>query len=106
MAPASSDGAVDKMITIWRADFDGDDKELAKFDRKFREIAKKHGSQLDGPFLPQDASLLYIAHHAPDKLNAGGPELLTWVQKERIPITPLRYEIAQTPEEFWGKPVR
>ncbi|MCA1814679.1 MAG: hypothetical protein LC624_12165 [Halobacteriales archaeon] len=90
------------MLTIWRADFDGDRNQLDKFDRKFRELAKKHGAQLDGPFLPQDASLLYLANHAPGKLNAAGPELLAWVRKEGIPITPLRYEIAQTLEEFWG----
>jgi len=94
---------VQTMITIWRADFDGDRKQLEKLDRKFRDLGKKHGVTVDGPFLPQDASLLYIAHHAPSKLNAAGPEFLAWVQKEKLPLTPLRYEIAHTPEEFWGE---
>ncbi|HEV8360622.1 MAG TPA: hypothetical protein VGR28_09225 [Candidatus Thermoplasmatota archaeon] len=91
------------MITIWRADFEGNSKQLERFDTKFREIAKRNGGQVDGPFLPQTSSLLYIVHHASDKINAGGPELLSFAQKEKIPITPISYEIAHTPDEFWGR---
>jgi hypothetical protein len=88
------------MLTIWRVDFEGDSKQFDKFDRKVKELAKKNGVSVDGPYLPQDTSFLYLFHGPVEKITAGGPELLTWVGKENIPVTPVRYEIAQTPDEF------
>ena len=90
------------MLIIWRADFDGDEKQLAKADRKMREQGKKHGFTIDGPYLPQDASLLYLLNGTIEQMNRSGREFLPWLAKEKIPLTPLRYEVAVTPEEFWG----
>lgn len=54
----------------------------------------------DVPYLGQDTTFVYLFHGPLSKLMVGGPEFLGWAAKERIPVTPVRYEIAQTPEEF------
>jgi len=38
-----------------------------------------------------------------EDVNRSGRKFLAAVQKEKLPITPLRYEVAVTPAEFWGK---
>ena len=38
-----------------------------------------------------------------DWLNQGGRIFINRVQEEGVNITPVRYEVAVTPEEFWGK---
>lgn len=43
---------------------------------------------------------MYLFHGPITKLNASGPELLAWAAKEGVPVTPVSFEIAQTPEEF------
>lgn len=88
------------MLTIWRADFDGDNKQLQKLDRKLKDLSKKHGISVEGPYLGQTTTLVYVMNGPITKLNAGGPEFLAWAQKEGVPITPVSFEIAQTPEEF------
>ncbi|MGQ0536073.1 MAG: hypothetical protein ACT4PT_08375 [Methanobacteriota archaeon] len=91
------------MIILWKADYDGGKGELESIDRKMKELSKKHGFQVEGPFLPQDASLLYIFRGTLEQMSASGREFLPWLESEGIPLNPLRYEIAQTPEEFWGR---
>lgn len=91
------------MLIIWKADFEGDDKELEKVDRKMKELAEEVGYGIQGPFLPQDASLLYLFEGTVEDMSASGREFLPWLEEEGIPLTPLRYEIAQTPDEFWGR---
>lgn len=67
-------------------------------------MSKKVGIKVDGPYLPQDASLLYI-FEAPnlETMNRAGRQFFEEVAKAKVKVTPLRYEIALTPEEFWGK---
>lgn len=88
------------MLTIWRAGFEGDSKQFERFDRKLKELSKKNGVGVDGPYLGQTTTFVYLFRGPMGKLNAGGPELLGWVAKEHIPLTPVSYEIATTPEEF------
>ncbi len=91
------------MIVIWKADFEGSEKDLEKVNKKFDELAKKIGYKYEGPYYPQDASLLYILHGKKyEDLNRSGREFLRWIEKEKIKLTPLRYEVAVTPKEFWG----
>lgn len=90
------------MLIIWRADFEGDAKQLERVNAKFQEQAKKVGYKVEGPFLPQDASLLYLIHGTVEQMNQSGREFIPWAEKEGIAITPLKYEIAVTPQEFWG----
>lgn len=90
------------MLILWRADFDGDTKQLERVNAKFQETAKKYGFRYEGPYYPQDASLLYLIHGTVEQMNQSGREFLPWAAKEGIPITPVRYEIAVSPQEFWG----
>jgi hypothetical protein len=90
--------------SIWKADFDGDDKQLARVTELFTETMKDAGGMIDGPYLPQDASLLYLAWvDRFEDMNRSGRKFLERVAKEKLPLTPLNYEIAVTPKEFWGK---
>ena len=52
------------MIIIWKADYDGKDMQadLKKLDAIHSKIQKNVGGKIDGPYFPQDASVLYIFH--------------------------------------------
>jgi len=92
------------MLIIWYADFDGSDEELEKVNKIFKEITDKIGGSVQGPYYPQTETLLYIFNIKNyDWLNQCGRVFLNRVQEEGINITPVRYEVAVTPEEFWGK---
>ncbi len=91
------------VLVIWKADFDGDDKQLARVNELFEQTAKEVGAKVDGPYDPQDASLLYLMWAKQyEDLNRSGRKFLAAAQKEKLPVTPLRYELAVTPKEFWG----
>ena len=93
------------MIIIWKGDYDGDDLQgdLKKLDEIQSRIQKKLGGKIEGPFFPQDASVLYIFHV--DKyewLNRAGRLWFAEMSKAGIPFAPLKYEICVTPKEFFG----
>ncbi len=90
------------MLILWRANFDGTEDEMETADRKLKDLAKDHGSQIDGPYYPQDASLLYLFHGTIEQMNETGRSFIPWLDDQGIPMTPLEYEIAVTPDEFWG----
>lgn len=92
------------MVILWYADFDGDDRELKKLNGIFKEITDKIGGSFDGPYYPQNEALLYIFKVDDfDWLNQAGRIWFKRVEKEGIKCTPIRYEVAVTPREFWGK---
>ncbi len=92
------------VLIIWKADFEGDDKQLARVNDLLERTTKEVGGKIDGPYYPQDASLMYLIWAKQyEDVNRSGRKFLAAVQKEKLPITPLRYEVAVTPEEFWGK---
>ena len=83
---------------------EGDDKQLARVNELMEETAKAVGAKVDGPYYPQDASLLYLMWAKEyEDMNRSGRVLLQKVMKEKLPLTPLRYEVAVTLKEFWGK---
>ena len=93
------------MMIIWKGDYDGDNLEgdLAKLDDIQARIQKQLGGKIDGPYFPQDASVLYIFHV--DKyewLNEAGRLWLSEVAKAKLPFTPLKYEVCVSPKEFFG----
>jgi hypothetical protein len=93
------------MIVIWKADYDGEDiqTDLYKMDEIQSMIIEKIGGKVEGPYFPQDASILYIYHlDKYEKLNEGGRIWFSEVGKAKIPFTPKTYEIAVTPKEFFG----
>ena len=92
------------VLVIWRADFDGNEKQLARADELIRESAKAVGTKVDGPYYPQDAAVMYLMWtKAFEDMNRSGRVLLDKLAREKLPLVPLRYEVAVTPKEFWGK---
>jgi len=92
------------VLVIWKADFEGDDRQLARVNELLEQTTKEVGGRIDGPYYPQDASLLYLVWTKQfEDMNRSGRKLLSQIAKEKLPLTPLRYEVAVTPKEFWGK---
>ncbi len=92
------------VLVIWKADFEGNDKQLARVNDLLEQTTKEVGGKIDGPYYPQDASLMFLLWVKQyEDMNRSGRKFLAAVQKENLPITPLRYEVAVTPEEFSGR---
>jgi hypothetical protein len=90
------------MLVIWKANFGGTREQLAQVKAKLEEISKKSGDRIDGPYYAQDADLMWLFWTDPGNIGLGGREFLPWVEKNEIPIEPIRYEIGVTEKEFWG----
>lgn len=93
------------MIILVKMDYDGEDlpADLKKLDEIHSRIQAKIGGKADGPYFPQDASLLFIFHV--DKyewLNQAGRLWLNEISKAKLPFSPKTYEVAVTPKEFFG----
>jgi len=94
------------MIIIWKADYEGDDirTDLKKLDDIQSKIQKRIGGRFEGPYFPQDASVLYIFHvDEYEWLNKAGRIYFAEVAKAELPFIPKAYEVAVTPQEFFGK---
>ena len=93
-----------EMLIIWYADFDGTNETLEKVNNLLKETIEKVGGSYEGPYLPQSEALMYIFNVKKfEQLNQAGRIFLKRVDEEGINITPVRYEVAVTPEEFWGE---
>jgi hypothetical protein len=91
------------MLILWYADFDGTEETLEKGGSLLKEVVKTINASVDGPYFPQNEALLYIFKIKTfEQFNQAGRTFLTRVYEEGINITPVRYEVAITPEEFWG----
>lgn len=94
------------MIILWKADYDGEDLrgDLKKLGAIQAKIQKKIGGKVEGPYFPQDASVLYIFHvDEYEWLNRAGREFFTEISKTGLAFTPKSYEVAVTPQEFFGR---
>lgn len=94
------------MIILWKADYDGEDiqADLKKLNEVQAKIQKEIGGRSEGPYFPQDASVLYIFHvDEYEWLNRAGRMFFAEMTKMRLPFTPKVYEVAVTPQEFFGK---
>jgi hypothetical protein len=93
------------MIVLEKIDYDGDDLlgDLKKLDEIHSRIQQKVGGKIEGPYLPQDASLLYIIHIDKfESLNQAGRFWIEEMSRAKLPFAPKSYEIAVTPKEFFG----
>ena len=93
------------MIILMKMEYDGSDlqSDLKKLEEIHARIQQKVGGKVDGPYLPQDAMLLYIFHV--DKyewLNEAGRLWYAEIAKAKLPFSPKSYEVAVTPKEFFG----
>lgn len=94
------------MIIIWKADYEGEDidSDLKKLDEIQLRIQKKIGWKFEGPYFPQDASVLYIFHTEEyETLNRAGRIFFAEAAKAKLAFVPKSYEVAVTPKEFFGR---
>jgi len=93
------------MIILVRLDYEGDNlqNDLKKMNEIHSRIEKATGGKMDGPYFPQQSSLLFIFHvDKYERLNQAGRIFYSEVSKLKLPFVPNTYEVAVTPEEFFG----
>jgi hypothetical protein len=94
------------MIILWKADYEGTNlkEDLARLHQLQLKIQEKVGGKVEGPYFPQDASILYIFHvEEYDWLNKAGRIYFSEAAEQNLAFVPKSYEVAVTPEEFFGK---
>jgi len=93
------------MIILVRLNYEGDDLEndLKKMKEINSKIESRIGGKIEGPFFPQQSTLLFIFHvDKYERLNEAGRTFYAEMSKLKLPFVPDTYEIAVTPEEFFG----
>lgn len=93
------------MIILVRIEYEGDDlqNDLKKMSEVNSKIESRIGGKIEGPFFPQQSTLLYIFHvDKYERLNEAGRTFYAEMSKLRLPFVPATYEVAVTPEEFFG----
>ena len=93
------------MIILVRLDYEGDDlqNDVKKLSEINSKIESRIGGKIEGPFFPQQSMLLYIFHvDKYERLNEAGRTFYAEMSKLKLPFVPDTYEVAVTPEEFFG----
>jgi hypothetical protein len=93
------------MIILTRLDYEGDElqNDLRKMSKITSKIASKISIKIEGPFLPQQSTVLYIFHvDKYERLNEAGRAFYAEMARVKLPFVPQTYEVAVTPEEFFG----
>jgi hypothetical protein len=93
------------MIILTRFEYEGDDlqNDLRKMNEINSKIASKIPIKIEGPLLPQQSTVLYIFHvDKYERLNEAGRAFYAEMSKVKLPFVPQTYEVAVTPEEFFG----
>ena len=93
------------MIILVRLDYEGDDlqNDLEKMSEINSKIESRIGGKIEGPFFPQQSTLLFIFHvDKYERLNEAGRTFYAEMSKLKLPFVPDTYEVAVTPEEFFG----
>jgi len=94
------------MLILVRVDYEGDDfqNDLKKMDAIHAKIEKATGGKIEGPYLPQSSTLLYVFHvDKYERLNEAGRVFYSEMAKQKLPFVASTYEVAVTPAEFFGK---
>jgi hypothetical protein len=77
--------------------------DLKKMGETNSKIESKIAGKIEGPFFPQQSTLLYIFHvDKYERLNEAGRIFYSEVAKLKLPFVPDTYEVANTPGEFFG----
>ena len=93
------------MIILVRLDYEGDDlqNDLKRMSEINSKIESRIGGKIEGPFFPQQSTLLFIYHvDKYERLNEAGRTFYAEMSKLKLPFVPAGYEVAVTPEEFFG----
>jgi hypothetical protein len=94
------------MIILVRIDYEGNDlqNDLKKMNQLNAKIEKAIGGKIEGPYFPQLSTILFIFHvDKYERLNEAGRVFYSEMSKLKLPFVPNTYEVAVTPEEFFGK---
>jgi len=92
-------------IILVRLDYEGSDlqNDLKKLNDVNSKIESKIAGKIEGPFFPQQSTLLYIFHvDKYERLNEAGRIFYSEMSKLKLPFIPDTYEVAVTPKEFFG----
>ena len=93
------------MIILVRIDYEGEDmqNDLKKMGEIHSKIEKATGGKIEGPYFPQQSTLLYIFHvDKYERLSEAGRVWYAEMGKLKLPFVPNTYEVAVTPQEFFG----
>ena len=93
------------MIILIRINYEGNDlqNDLKKLSVIHSQIEKATGGKIEGPYLPQQSSVLFIFHvDKYERLNEAGRVWFAEMAKLKLPFVAETYEVAVTPEEFFG----
>ena len=93
------------MIILVRLDYEGDDlqNDLKRMGEINSKIESRIGGKIDGPFFPQQSTLLFIFHvDKYERLNEAGRVFYSEMSRLKLPFVPDTYEVAVTPQEFFG----
>ena len=94
-----------QLIILIRMYYEGDDlqRDLARVEEINAKITAKTGGKIDGHYLPQQNTVLYIFHvDKYERLNEAGRLFYAENAKLKLPFVPVTYEVAVTPKEFFG----
>jgi hypothetical protein len=93
------------MIILVRLDYEGEDlqNDLKRMSEVNSKIESRIGGKIEGPFFPQQSTLLFIFHvDKYERLNEAGRTFYAEMSKLKLPFVADTYEVAVTPEEFFG----
>ena len=93
------------MIILVRLDYEGADlqNDLKKMNQIHAKIEKATRGKIEGPYFPQQSTILYIFHvDKYERLNEAGRVFYSEMEKLKLPFVPNSYEVAVTPQEFFG----
>ena len=93
------------MIILIRIDYQGNDlqNDLKKLNEIHAKIEKATGGKVEGPYLPQQGTILVLFHvDKYERLNEAGRVWYAEMSRLKLPFVADTYEIAVTPEEFFG----
>ena len=96
---------MNSVIILVRLDYEGNDLQgdLRKINAVHKRIEKATKGKVEGPYFPQSSTLLYIFHvDKYERLNEAGRIFYSEVSKLKLPFVPNTYEVAVTPQEFFG----
>jgi len=93
------------MLILIRIDYEGADlqNDLEKLNEISAKIEKATGGKIEGPYLPQQSTILLIFHvDKYERLNEAGRLWYAEMARLKLPFVASTYEVAVTPEEFFG----
>jgi hypothetical protein len=96
---------IEPLIILVRLDYEGNDlkNDLKEMNVIHSRIEKVTGGKIEGPYFPQQSTLLYIFHvDKYERLNEAGRVFYAEMEKLKLPFVPTTYEVAVTPQEFFG----